>query len=518
MSDKLLIALSARQVSVARWQGRRFDGCLLFAYSDTGLDEFRGYLATLSRMPVYMIVDAVEEDYRVESLPHTFGIDRAQLLKRKLKQHYRNSPYCNALLQGRDTGKRRDDRYLFCALTNPGLIDAWVAAILELGMPLAGIYLLPTVSLCLVEKLKLRSTNLLVVSPESSGLRLTCLRGQKLRLSRLARIEASGIPITQYAAEISNTRLYLHAQRVMTLEERLSVLIVDRHDSLGRLEYTIGRDNPNVDCRRLGHQDIIEQVGISAAALDSTVDALYLHLLGLRAPAINLAHGNITFGHRQHQARRGIHALAALSAFGAAVWCAFTAYQIFDTTSETAQATRQTTALQAQYTIAARQFPAAPTSSENLQRAVEVSQRIGATTRSPDAMMGLVSHALADYPSITLKAFGWKYGSTEIDPETSRGLPAPHSAPVPGTGSVRRQSGFIAGEVRPFRGDYRAAIEVINRYADSLSRQPQVAEVRIIKLPLNISPSLTLSGNTSDSAENSGKAEFRLLLILKPTA
>ena len=69
--------------------------------------------------------------------------------------------------------------------------------------------------------------------------------------------------------------------------------------------------------------------------------------------------------------------------------------------------------------------------------------------------------------------------------------------------------------MRPFRGDYRAAIDAINRFADTLSQQPEVAEVRVVKMPLNINPSLTLSGNTTENLEQTGKAEFKLLLVMK---
>ena len=44
-----------------------------------------------------------------------------------------------------------------------------------------------------------------------------------------------------------------------------------------------------------------------------------------------------------------------------------------------------------------------------------------------------------------------------------------------------------------------------------------MAEVKVIKVPLNVSPSLTLSGNTADTSALAGAAEFELLLVLKPT-
>ncbi len=524
MADKLLISVSAIQVSAARWHGGRLGECTVFENSEAGLAAFASHLARGPQLPAHMIVDAVEEDYRFESLPHSFGSDRSEMIARKLKQHYRNTVYCSARMQGRDPGKRRDDRYLFCALTNPELITPWLQAVTERELPVAGIYLLPTVSARLIENLKLKQTNLLVVSIHGTGLRLSFFREQQLRISRLARIDGSEKEaIKNYAEEISNTRLYLHALRVMTLDEHLSVLIVDRNDTLVELAQAIAFDNPNIECQRLGHKEIVTSLGVTAPALDSSSDALYLHLLGLRPPEDNLAPDNVTLGYRQHQIRRGIYALAGVTAFAAATWCAITLYQVFDARWDTANARRETTELQTKYQEATRQFPAAPTTAENLRRAVEVSQKIGATTRTPEGTMELVSQALERNPAIVLKTFGWKYDSTAFDAGRD-GNPSPTAAPpvappptVP-AGGKRKESALVEGEVRPFLGDYRAAIESINRFAETLSQQPNVAEVKVVKLPLNISPSLTLSGNTTDSREQAGRAEFTIILVLKPAA
>jgi hypothetical protein len=131
-------------------------------------------------------------------------------------------------------------------------------------------------------------------------------------------------------------------------------------------------------------------------------------------------------------------------------------------------------------------------------------------------MLDIVSQALERNPAIVLKTLGWKYGPGEIDADAGKSVAGANDAVAPG-GGARRQSGMVDGEVRPFRGDYRAAIDAINRFAASLSQLPQVNEVRVVKLPLNISPELSLSGNTTDNRDQAGKAEFRLLLTLKQT-
>ena len=58
---------------------------------------------------------------------------------------------------------------------------------------------------------------------------------------------------------------------------------------------------------------------------------------------------------------------------------------------------------------------------------------------------------------------------------------------------VRRQTAYVAGEIRPFRGDYRAAIETINTLAARISADQKVAEVRLVRMPLNVSPGSALS-------------------------
>jgi hypothetical protein len=44
-----------------------------------------------------------------------------------------------------------------------------------------------------------------------------------------------------------------------------------------------------------------------------------------------------------------------------------------------------------------------------------------------------------------------------------------------------------------------------------------VAEVRVVKLPLNVNPTQPLAGNTLDSPDQNATADFKLVLVLKPT-
>lgn len=527
MADKLLIGISAQGATVARWRGNLIRECEVFDNDAGGLAAFREYLASCDYMPATVMVDAVEEDYRFETLPHAFGSDRTQMVNRKLRQHYRNTPYLTSWLLGRDTSKRRDDRYLFSALTNPELIDEWLKALVARGLPVAGVYLLPMVSAALPQKLDLKASNLLVVGQHTGGLRLTFFRDRQFRLSRLTRSDGgkSSDRARYVGEEVSNTRLYLHALRTMTLDEQLTVLLLDQRDDLVEVTAEVARDNPSLDCVRLGRRELATRLGLAESLLDVSPYVIYLQLLGSKTPQSNLAPVNVTLGHKRYQARRGIYAASAAIALTAVVWTGADLLKTLEQSGEEQLAARETAQLSAQYLEITRQFPEAPASAENLKRTVEIARKLREGTRTPLAMMAVVSRALEPSRTIVIREFGWKYGTTAIEAGNQGTRTAEAAAPAvpvfnplaPATSAlVRKQSGLIQGELRPFRGDYRAAIDIINGFAERIEKDPSVAEVRVVKLPLDVNPTLQLSGNTLDNREQTGTAEFKLLVVFRP--
>ena len=520
MREKLLICVSAQQATAAHWRAGRIAKLEQFAHGERGLAGFRDFLAPHPNVPVFLMVDAVEEDYRFETLPHSWGSERAQMVSRKLKQHYRNTPFIGAWLQGRESDKRRDDRYLFSALTNPDILANWLRVIGAQELPLAAVYLLPMVSAGLLEKLQVRTPNLLIAAQHSGGLRLTFFRDRQFRLSRLTRGDGSKAidPVRLFAGEISNTRLYLHALRTATLDEHLTVLLLDRNDELEPVATAIMHENPALDCVRVGRAELASRLGMDQPLLASTPDALYLQLLGSNQPAGNIAPVSATIGYRRYRARRAIYAACASVAATAMLWTGVNAWRAYGINSETAEVTRQIAAQDAHYEQITRAFPPAPTNGENLKRAVEVAKAVRESSRDPVPVMTFVSQALQSSPEIFLREFGWRYGTAVIDKGSdAAAASAPPAKAAPGAAAPQRlQSAYVSGEIRPFRGDYRAAIASINTLAARLRENSAVAEVRTTKMPLNVSPTAVLSGNTLESRAEASTAEFELVIVLKP--
>jgi hypothetical protein len=507
MADKVLISITSEQGTVARWHSGRLTGWHTFANDEGGWAAFESLLKTMGSMPAYLMVDAVEEDYRFETLPRARGADREQLVARKLKQLYRNTPYCAAWMQGRNVGKRRDDVYLFAALTNPELLFGWVQVLARLQTPLVGIYTLPVVSVELAERLKLKAQNLLLVSQHSSGLRQTVLREGKLRLSRLTRLEAARNEsrVSAYAEEVQNTRLYLHALKFMALEDHMTVALLDQDDSLRDLSQLVQKGFANTHVERLTLADLVDRLGISPGLLAHGREAIYLHVLAQRAPNCNLAPTGLLTHYFRHRARRALYGAGAATALAATIWVGVNLWQRSEFNLKTERLRTATVVEQQRYDLVTQQFPRAPTSATNLKHTVEVVERIRADERSPERALLRISRALDDSPSIFLRSLQWK----QMSPDGAE-------AGAAGTPSERREQAVIDAEIRPFKGDYRAAIATVDALVERLAQQKNVVAVKTVQLPINVSQTSVLSGNTAKETQvQAAIAQFKLELSLK---
>lgn len=521
MAIKLVLSISAERAAIASAQNGKLGACETFANDADGTRAFERYLDRFRNVPVHVMVDAVEEDYRFELLPHASGRDRTELLERRLRQLYRNTAYCAAIQQGRETGKRRDDQYLFCALTNPDALDGWLGIVRARELPVAGVYLLPVIAQHMVAKLTQATQNLLLVSRHPSGLRLTFFRNGKLRIGRLTQVEGADqrSRIAGYTEEIANTRLYLHALRVMTLDEQLAVLVLDRDGTLAGLDQSVAREISNAHATLAGTVDIATRAGVPESVLRDAPEALYLHFLASHPPLGNLAPAPVTERFQIYQLRRALYATAGIIGAASLAWTGINAYQIYDLREQKLLAAVQTADFQRRYQEVTRHYPAAPTNAENLVQSVQTAERLKANKRYPDTAMLIVSRALEQFPAVQLKSLGWKYGGRDVQTDNaSRRTDSPPAAPLPpGALPKRSQSGFVEAEVNPFQGDYRAALDLINRFTDTLKQDPGVAEVQVTRLPLNVSSNTALTGSTSDRPTHATSAPFRLQIVFKAT-
>ncbi len=505
---KLLICVSHDQASVAVWRRNRLASCTRFDNNEAGWNAFGNFLRGAKGLPVHIMVDTVEEDFRFETLPHVRGSERSEMVARKLKQLYRSSSYHSYAFQERGTGTRKDDRYLFAALTDAGLLTPWLQAIETAQLPVSGIYPLALVSASLIDRLRIKQPNLLIVSKNVAGLRQTFFKDLKFRISRLTPVlSAAGMADQHYADEIANTRMYLDALTVTHVDDTLELVILDQDGSLSGLPATIKRGRPNIHCQYLDINAIHTRFGIPISDLRVSTDTLHLFLLGEKAPALNLAPAQITRTYQRFAAGRWVYAASGAMLAGAVLWSGANVYRAMGIDDDAFAAQRQAQDLQSKYQQVVARFPEAPTSAENLRHTVQFAEQIRSRLRTPDAMLAVVSQALTASPDIELQALEWHYGDSTPQKATAG------SAPSPGFDALI-QTGIVRAEVARFAGDYRAAMSSIQNFLQRIAQDKAVAEVKVLKLPLDIASSSGLNGSTQEIA-GKDTAQFEIAISFR---
>lgn len=137
---KLILCATNTSLTAGFWHGTMLQTYAIFNNTTEDHTQFSQFLAQYNDINIYLIADAIEEDYRLESLPHTTGSARREIIERKLTQFNRNSLYRAAHFINRATDKRKDDNFLFLALTQADFLQGWIDAIQANHAPLAGVY------------------------------------------------------------------------------------------------------------------------------------------------------------------------------------------------------------------------------------------------------------------------------------------------------------------------------------------------------------------------------------------
>ena len=84
MGQKTVLFLCANSLHAHTWKAGALSGEQNFNNNDPGHEQFKAYLQT-HRDIAYLLTDLVEEDFRLETIPHLQGRERAALILRKLE-------------------------------------------------------------------------------------------------------------------------------------------------------------------------------------------------------------------------------------------------------------------------------------------------------------------------------------------------------------------------------------------------------------------------------------------------
>jgi hypothetical protein len=527
-----VLLLTVQGISAFIWQKDALLPVGRFTATEADDDAFNSYLSVAPETPLYLVVDVLEEDFRLENVPHVQGRERRALLERKLGQFFRNTEYRAALVQGREEKGRRDDQVLFCALTNTEQIGYWVRRILARKAPLQGILSVPWLLESLVGTQRLdQLPHLLLVNIEQDGnLRQTYLQAGSLKFSRLASLVSVrlGNLAETIVAECGHTRQYLERLRLLPRDQPLDIHLMTQGEIGEEIESGLA-DSPLFSFH-------LHETGVVAAELGFDPDledgqglvfVALMQALRSRKGLFNIyGSASDTRYSRLYKLRRGL--IAGTSLFFAAVLAAgfFLLADGFKLQVEKDRLERETQLSSRHYQKLLQALPQTPVPAEAMRNVVDSFGAIQQQTAFPVEMMMLVSRALAACPDIHLHKFDWKLASQnqggtggEVASLSSAGATQSAggeageqkaaSALLHGMLAGKAQvSALLAGSIFPADG-YLSAQQSVTRFITSLEQVPGLKASKVV-MPTETSPDNSLRA-TLDGKEI--KTGFSLQLV-----
>ncbi len=521
---QLVLCATSQNLLAGLWRAGKLLGSQAFSNNEAGHAAFAEFLQQYPATPVYLIADAVEEDYRLESVPHTTGNAKRELVARKLNQFYRGLEYRTAHFINREQDKRKDDKYLFAALNNADFLQEWVKVIQALKVQLVGVYLLPMLSQVLVKQLKLMAPHILLCEKLSSGLRQTYLHNGRLRMSRLVPNVPTAANLLGYfyLVEIEKTQLYLMSQRFISQDTPLNIVLASIDGSTQHISQGISQEQ-GIECTDLNLSQIAKNMNLPANLIEQMPELLHMQLLASGHVVDNLAPEPLTKEYEFSRLKQGIKiATSILAVLGLSI-AAGVFNQGLSYQNALKDATQDTMLQQRRYDDAAKNFPVTTIGAEDLRAAVELDKTIAIYPKSPRRVMQVVSAALEQVPEVQLDRLRWVLSSDlNIKDEDklialpATNLPANVGAAVATDLTKLNELGFITAEISGFTGDYRSALNSVHKFVEKLKADQRVAAVEVLQEPVNVSSFVNLQGSTTDEQTTQTQpALFKLKVILK---
>jgi len=487
---RLILLATPRQIGVLDWRPGRMHWLGEFAADTAGLAAFRAIVVKHAHLPVLLVADTVDEDYRSEILPHVQGRARAELLARKLKQVFRNARFTGAWRQARETTGRRDDRYLLAALTDAEWLMPWLSVLHRERVPLCGIAPLALAYQHLLARLRVQAPHTLLACRLNNSLRLSYYHNGLLRFSRLIGSDTPTQLPGNAADEIAKTQLYLTGQRILPREARLHVLLLDPSGQLDSAQAPLNAD-PAFSTRLVDMPSLARALRIPDGFLAATPEIAPLAAIASEAIQLNLAPPELLQHHTEFRWRRGLNQAAGIvAAIGLTLTAAYWLHAQ-DLRDQVQQIQGEVQRGEAQHAATVRKFPALATRPDQLGQTLALATQLSHAPLDVNALFLPLGQALAAHPEVIVKTLTLQDMADGVAEIT------------------------LDARLSDFDGNYRAAMSRIDSFVSRLAATPDVAAVERVTSPVNTASSATLSGKTTGETRPE-ETRFTLSVQVRP--
>ncbi len=518
----------------------------VFGSTELGMNDFTQYISRHRAISTYIITDLIEEDFRLDTVPHLRGGDLDAVIGRKLAQLYRASPFRHGIVQGREIEGRRDDRVLYHAVTNPELLKPLLAAIERAEIPLEGIYSSAVLSGKLLDALNsfFQHTLLVTIVPDF-GLRQTYFQNKQIKFSRLTPIIFDeGQPAGDLiAAETSRTWQYLDSLRFFAAGETLEVSIL-LHSQDRQMVADAIRNYPLIQYRFLDINEVATKLKFTPAPVSSHAEEVLAHLYAQGRIENHFATPEQRCFALYKRARIGLFALTAGVLAAGALAASFNLYEASVISTAIDQRTKTMNPLQAEYRGVISEISKQTAASETVRDASGFFiHYMRPAPAAPGDFMRMFSQVFAEFPHIQLLQLVWQpVGDATVTPNfvvsatastgllqsvtragpasTAQGTPVAAAAPGQPSSSEQDpllsdgkfQALIVEAAIRPFDGNYRKASDDIRKFILRINELPGLS-ASLITEPLDVRPSASIAARDSALASAGSDARFVLKLV-----
>ena len=522
MAGQRIFVISGAGMTVHRQYGRKLLEPFSFGSHDEGHAQFARYIEQHPNDVTCVLADVVEEEFREETIPHVPVWERRALMRARANRAFRDAHFVHSARLEREAHGRRDDRVLFSAITRTEALDPWLEPMVRLGVPVAGIYSPAMLTGAMLKAIGTEGEDVLVVSFQSArGLRQTWFRQGRLRLSRLAALPDAadarfGLHVLD---EVDRTRRYLHSLRTAGDESRLDVRVLSHGEPLEELRRELGRgsgDDPGAGCTPVDLAAVARRLGMRRWDGEAMSDRLFVHLLARRRPPSHYATARETRALAILRTRSLFRTASAGLVAGGCFLGGVAALEGVAVHGHAQSLALQAAIYEDRYREALATLPSAPAEPSELERVVAAVDTLRERRADPVDLLALIGDALAGFPNVRIEGISWRLSDHAEAPageeNDDRGEPRRAGEETRRHPGPLFQIAHVSAWIEPFDGDYRAAIDTVRRLAEALASPSAVEHVRVLALPLDLSPEQTLTGDAETTAET---AAFEIRVALR---
>lgn len=236
---KRVFYFSGYRLTIFHWENERCIATCVFSPDENGFGQFSTYLKSTVNTPVRILVDVIEEDFNKQTIPHVGAVDRRSIVSRIIGRQYRKSRnYFYYRVMGREKSGRRDDRLLYCVLSNPDILRPWLDILKKTNTSISGIWSLPLLSEGVYPHLHSTSRNVLLVSQQVPGnLRQTLFINGRFEHSRSSIINSGEEETGEcIAAEVEQTIRFLSNQHHIGFDEKIEIHIISDVKNINQIK------------------------------------------------------------------------------------------------------------------------------------------------------------------------------------------------------------------------------------------------------------------------------------------